>query len=268
MHRRRIPWLRRDPHVDSSPVDEEAIDCGICGWTGDSYLPRFGSSGRLCVCPQCRSLDRNRHLNDVLTGEVDLTEQTTVLDIAPSIALLRKLATSTTYVGVDYSPSSPLVLHSDLRRLPFADQAFEVVLCSHVLEHIRDDESAIAELRRVLRVGGVAFIQVPYFNRAETEELEEVDRHGHVRNYARDDFVDRLTRCGFTVNPASLHPGVPSEQHRYDNYEIFMCRADDRPALATVSDYLVDLNRLVYRSDDSQSEAKSAKDIPHMPLAT
>lgn len=266
MPRSRFSLQRRGSRPrDSHPT---SVDCGICGWSGESYLPRFGSTGRLCVCPQCRSLDRNRHLNDVLAATCPLGSDTTVLDVAPSIALLRKLADSTIYVGVDYDPSSPLVLHADLRRLPFADQSFDVVLCSHVLEHIRDDASAISELRRVLRVGGTAFVQVPYFARAATEELHEVDKHGHVRNYARADLLDRLAEGGFVVQPVSLHDGVRSDQHRYDAYDVFVCRADDRPALPAVSSYLADVNRLAYRSGSEARDASRHGDIAHRPMAT
>jgi len=48
-----------------------------------------------------------------------------------------------------------------LTALPFADASFHLVLCSEVLEHIEDDESALDELRRVLVPGGWLLITVP-----------------------------------------------------------------------------------------------------------
>jgi ubiquinone/menaquinone biosynthesis C-methylase UbiE len=35
--------------------------------------------------------------------------------------------------------------------LPFADGAFDTVICSHTLEHVRNVERAVSELRRVCR---------------------------------------------------------------------------------------------------------------------
>jgi 2-polyprenyl-3-methyl-5-hydroxy-6-metoxy-1,4-benzoquinol methylase len=57
-------------------------------------------------------------------------------------------------------PSS-ILLVSDATALPFPDSYFDVVVCSHVLEHLADDRAAIAELIRVLRSPGWAVIGVP-----------------------------------------------------------------------------------------------------------
>lgn len=48
--------------------------------------------------------------------------------------------------------------------LPFADQSFDVVLTNHVIEHVGDEQAQrahLAELRRVLRVGGMGYLAVP-----------------------------------------------------------------------------------------------------------
>ena len=42
----------------------------------------------------------------------------------------------------------------DVRRLPFPDESFDVVLCLWMLYHVADHHSVLAELRRVLRPGG------------------------------------------------------------------------------------------------------------------
>jgi SAM-dependent methyltransferase len=45
--------------------------------------------------------------------------------------------------------------------LPFPDRSFDVVFSSHVLEHIKDEETVHSEMQRVLRAGGVGVHVVP-----------------------------------------------------------------------------------------------------------
>ncbi len=45
--------------------------------------------------------------------------------------------------------------HADLTSLPFPDAAFEKIVCYNVIEHIRDQDLAMRELKRVLVPGGV-----------------------------------------------------------------------------------------------------------------
>jgi SAM-dependent methyltransferase len=46
--------------------------------------------------------------------------------------------------------------------LPFDDASFDAIICTEVLEHCRDPAGALAEVRRVLRPGGRAFITTPF----------------------------------------------------------------------------------------------------------
>jgi SAM-dependent methyltransferase len=45
--------------------------------------------------------------------------------------------------------------------LPFPDESFDVVTAFQVIEHVPDPRSFIAELRRIVRVGGVVLITTP-----------------------------------------------------------------------------------------------------------
>ena len=48
-----------------------------------------------------------------------------------------------------------------LEALPFGDASFEAVVCSWVLQHLRDPEQVLRELTRVLRPGGRLLLAVP-----------------------------------------------------------------------------------------------------------
>lgn len=79
----------------------------------------------------------------------------------------------------------------DLRNLPFGDKTYDFVFASHVLEHIKEDRTALAEIRRILRPGGVAILPLPFVCN-ETVEYPEPNAHdnGHVRAVGWD-YLDR-----------------------------------------------------------------------------
>jgi len=99
----------------------------------------------------------------------------------------------------------------DLTKMPFSDMSFDAIICNHVLEHIPDDTKAMAELFRVLKRGGWVVLQVPIslsldatyedFSITDPGERERAfGQHDHVRIYGSD-YVDRLKRVGFIVEP-------------------------------------------------------------------
>ena len=91
-------------------------------------------------------------------------------------------------------------VQGDALALPFRDATFDRVLCSEVLEHIPDDEGAMAELARVLKPGGTMAITVPRFgpeliNWAVSEQYYDTPG-GHVRMYRRSTLLERLGSVG------------------------------------------------------------------------
>ena len=92
------------------------------------------------------------------------------------------------------------VKQGDALDLPFADGEFDRVVASEVLEHIPDDDRAIAELVRVLRPGGSIAVTVPRWLPekvcwALSDEYHEVEG-GHVRIYRGDELVAKLEDAG------------------------------------------------------------------------
>ena len=95
------------------------------------------------------------------------------------------------------------VVQGDALALPFADGAFDRIICSEVLEHIPDDRGAIDELTRVLRPGGTIAVTVPRWwpelvNWALSDEYHETPG-GHVRIYRRSVLEARLADAGLVV---------------------------------------------------------------------
>jgi len=54
----------------------------------------------------------------------------------------------------------------DVQRLPFADAAFDAVVCQAVLEYVPEPDRAVAEIHRVLARGGLVYSEIPFLQQA------------------------------------------------------------------------------------------------------
>lgn len=85
---------------------------------------------------------------------------------------------------------------ADLCALPFDSASRDLVIALDVLEHIEDDATAAAEMARVLRPGGTAFVAVPCDMRLWSSHDEVL---GHVRRYDRAGLRKVLEGAGFRI---------------------------------------------------------------------
>ena len=65
------------------------------------------------------------------------------------------------YIAADPCLTPLVNVAAGAEALPFRDGQFDLVICTQVLEYLADPETAAAEIRRVLRKGGVAFLSAP-----------------------------------------------------------------------------------------------------------
>ena len=136
------------------------VVCPCCDRTFRSFIRRYRWDA---LCPGCLSLSRHRLLWLYLRDETDvLGRPHALLHFAPEEALEKRLqAAPGRYVRADLRPRSTDVTRADITSLPFHDGEFDVVLCSHVLEHVADDRRAMAELHRVLKREGRLYLLQP-----------------------------------------------------------------------------------------------------------
>lgn len=145
-----------------------------------------------------------------MTRQTDLLDgrRKKLLHIAPEpqMSLLFRRVENIEYLSADLCDPRAMV-RMDITDIHYPDDTFDIVYCSHVLEHIPDDRKAMRELHRVLRPGGWAILQVPiasgstFEDRSVTNSQERerlFGQHDHVRRYGLD-YQDRLREAGFDV---------------------------------------------------------------------
>ena len=198
-----LRWAR----LPAAVLRRRWVRCACCGAVDAHYAPFHGRTD--IVCRRCGAQERQRALA-LVVGAVGIPRGACVLHLAPE----RERFLAATYraagaqvVTLDIAP--PAAVLGDLQRLPVADASVDVVVCSHVLEHVPDDRAGLAELFRVLRPGGVAFVLVPVHHKmqqtytdpdAVTPEQQQVAHWwaGHLRLYGLD-FFDLVRGAGFDV---------------------------------------------------------------------
>lgn len=93
-----------------------------------------------------------------------------------------------------------LTLTGDITKLPFADNTFDTVICSEVLEHIPKDDVAINEIIRVLKPDKILAVSVPRFWPERIcwaiSEQYRTDEGGHVRIYNKRKLIKLLESAG------------------------------------------------------------------------
>jgi SAM-dependent methyltransferase len=101
----------------------------------------------------------------------------------------------------------------NVEKLPFADGSFGSALAIAVIEHVPDDVAALAEMARVLRPGGRAWVTVPHALGNVTPILRPANRRhdrrlGHLRRYEAEGLAATAAGVGLTAREPSFtgHP--------------------------------------------------------------
>ncbi len=110
---------------------------------------------------------------------------------------------------------SRIDVFSSVDALPFADNEFDTVLCTEVLEHVPNAWNGFSEIARVLKPGGYAIVTVPFL--MPTHEAP----HDYYR-YTRFGLTYQLERNGFEVVDLIPRGGFGLMIMIYFNYAVNM----------------------------------------------
>ena len=197
---------------------------------------KFGNPSRPeAKCPGCNTLERHRLVWRYFQVATDLFDSRPkkMLHVAPESFMAPQLKK---FIGKGYLTAdllAPNVMEKmDLTDIQHPDNSFDVIYCSHVLEHIVDDRKAISEVYRVLSNDGWAILLVPVtcektiesktFTENPEDRLLLFGQEDHWRRYGPD-YKDRLTNAGFKVEALEANNFL-------DSSEIKKIRVDTKAA--------------------------------------
>ncbi len=225
------------------------VHCPVDGRSYRKFLPY----GRIhprpnALCPGSLTLERHRLLWLYLQEKTNFFDKPIrLLHVAPEICFVERFErlSHIDYLSADLdSPWAQVKM--DLHDVPFADNSFDVALCNHVMEHVRDDIRCMQEILRVLKPGGWAIIQSPTYDLETTyEDPSIVDPKERERAYGQDDHLrryghdygDRLRQAGFVVTEDDYVKHFSPEKIRYyallPEEIIYFCEKKDKSSLLT-----------------------------------
>lgn len=189
----------------------ERYFCPVCEARLRTFLNLYRPYNQLC--PVCGSLQRHRFMaifiQEWLKLRLPSDRRWKMLHIAPEPGLAARFAS---LPGIEYLSAdiqNPEAMERmDICNIRYPAETFDLIYCSHVLEHVEDDHKALSEFYRVLAAGGLAVIAVPITSPQTFEDpavtspfaREKVfGQHDHLRVYGWD-VVERFKQAGFAVS--------------------------------------------------------------------
>lgn len=212
--------------------------CPVCNKGGISFVPlpsfyrenaerhgydRFGQGEMISVdrysCSSCGASDRERifaYWIDEMVRSGRFEKGKRLIHFAPEQALSRKIKS----IGLFEYKTADLIMENvdyavDMMSMQFDDSSFDFFICSHVLEHVESDDSAIEELYRITSKGGCGILVAPISIGLETtlEDPSIVTEEGrwknygqndHLRLYAHNDYVNKIKSHGFELQELGI----------------------------------------------------------------
>lgn len=177
---------------------------------------------RQYTCPNCGANDRNRlfslYLKPVFNRWVLTGKSYLILDIAPDNVLRDWIRATTAfkYRSVDLYRNDVDDTADITDMKLYSENMFDCIICSHVIEHIKDDEKALKEIHRILKPDGFAIIMAPILlsltedfenEKYTTDELrwKYFGQNDHIRCYSKQGFINKLKKTGFCVHQLDVN---------------------------------------------------------------
>lgn len=132
-------------------------ECNCCGSTYRKMLPKADRAN--AECPNCGALERTRLLLYYLQEETQIfKKRMKVLHFGPEPGLYMHISKADLeYVDGDLNPAYANTV-IDITNIQFEDDYFDLIICSHVVGYVPDEDKSLEELYRVLSPDGMMLL--------------------------------------------------------------------------------------------------------------
>lgn len=120
------------------------------------------------------------------------------------------------------------IVAGDAREMPFESRSFDLVVCSEVLEHVPEPERAIAEMKRVVRPGGLVIVTVPHERNWQLGRLLLLRFPIRIPDHINEFSVPSMSRL-FNLGPEKVHY-LPPLGRSLCLTMVFVFRVEELPA--------------------------------------
>jgi hypothetical protein len=226
----------------------EGVVCPCCGGHFAAFAP-FGVVPRPnAACPRCDSLERHRFLWYYLQDHTDFLQQPLrVLHFAPEAVLepLFRKNKKWNYLTADLVKGLADISF-DMQAIPFENDTFDLIICSHVTSYIPDEGLALRELSRILKPQTGVLLQLTRIHKPTEKTFTggELDTEKRLCVYGFDpyvrwvhgkDYIQILENNQLDVSPiaynqfgdaafAQKYGFINSENTIFDGETIYFCK--------------------------------------------
>jgi SAM-dependent methyltransferase len=189
--------------------------CPVCGKSSSKFRASGSPRRQDARCIHCDALERHRFVWLFFQRMTDLFDgkSKTILHVAPERCFESRFRKN---FGNDYITADlfdrHVMVRMDITAIPYPDNSFDVIYCSHVLEHVSDDKKALREFYRTLKPNGWAVLLVPITATKTFEDpsienpaerLKYFGQDDHLRQYGPD-FIERVAEAGLKIKALSV----------------------------------------------------------------
>lgn len=125
-----------------------------------------------------------------------------IIDIGSGISPVTPLPGKTRFIelekeAVDFLRKKNLdAMQGDITKLKLKSNSVDFIVCSEVLEHVKEYKKGLKEMNRILKRGGGAIITVPIHQHYWKDDDEFV---GHLRRFNPETLQNELGDAGFEI---------------------------------------------------------------------